>query len=124
MKLAAIIGSILPGKRFSAGCLIVLLLLLTGINFVIYADNSCQDSITWADSNNSPEESESGCPGSPAGPDEKSPNAPVSINEEYIHEHAGVVNPFSINPLFEHKIHEAEKLCVVHFDLFVPPPEA
>lgn len=121
MKLTTIITRILPGKKFSAGCFVVLLLLLTNINYAVYSDNQ-QDHISWADAGNS-EESETGCP-QPAGPDEKSPNAPVSFNEEYIHEHAGVIDPFNINPLFEHMIHEAEKLCVVHFDLFVPPPEA
>jgi hypothetical protein len=123
MKLSVFILFILPGKRFSAVCMIMLLLFLTSINYLLYAGDNNQDLIVWTATDNN-EDSDSGFPGSPTGPDEKSPNPPVSFNEEYIHEHAAVTNPFSINPLFTHKIHEAEKLCIVHFDLFVPPPEA
>jgi hypothetical protein len=87
-----------------------LLVFLTSINFFLYP--SSDKELTEISSSSSP-----------AGPDEKSPDAPVSINEEYVHESHHEFNSFLTNALIEHKIHEAEKLCFVHFDLFSPPPE-
>ena len=100
-------------RVISAVAMMLLLLFLTCVNQFIYSSpDKDAVSVAWDGDER------------PAGPDEKSPNAPVSINEEYIHEHEWPVNPFWANALFEHKIHEADKLCVVHFDILVPPPNA
>jgi hypothetical protein len=102
--------NISAGKIISAISMIFLLVFLTCVNQFIYG--SCdKDAI-------------SACSNSPAGPDEKSPDAPVSINEEYIHDHESPVNPFWANALFAHMIHEADKLTVVHFEILSPPPNA
>lgn len=100
--------------------LMCLLLLLTTINFFIYSgeakqytEYSCVEANEEASSNPNP-----------AGPDEKSPGNPVSITEEYIHEGEDSVDPFWINALFRHKIHAAEQLNIVHFEIISPPPEA
>jgi len=104
-------------KKATSVAMALLLLLLTGINYFIYAPSDPDDLLYEA-------ESTATIPGSPTGPDEKSPTGPVSINEEYVHDHESPVNPFWANALFEHMIHEADKLCVVHFELVSPPPEA
>ncbi len=104
-------------EKATSVAMTLLLLLLTGINYLIYAPAEPDDLIGEV-------ESTASFPGSPAGPDEKSPNGPVSINEEYVHDHENPVNPFWANALFEHMIHEADKLCFVHFELISPPPEA
>jgi hypothetical protein len=99
-----------------------LLLLLTSINFFIYsgeAKSHMQYSCVEAD-----EDCSSQSNPNPAGPDEKSPGNPVSITEEYIHEGEDSVDPYWINALFCHKIHEAEQLNIVHFEIISPPPEA
>jgi hypothetical protein len=114
--------NITAGKIISTVSMIFLLLFLTCINQFIY-DSSDKDAATvsW----NCNDEEPGPCyPNSPAGPDEKSPDAPVSINEEYMHEHSSPVNPFWANAIFEHMIHEADKLRVVHFEILSPPPNA
>lgn len=121
MKRVGKISSTTPaGKIISAVFMIFLLLLLTCINqFLFSASNKSTVAVSW----NCNDEDPGPCyPNGPAGPDEKSPDAPVSINEEYIHEHAGVENPFLSNALFEHMIHEADKLSAVHFEILSPPP--
>jgi hypothetical protein len=113
-------------KVFPAIGMMLLLVLLTSMNFFIYPSSlddkakSCWASTAGGDEE-SPENSSNPCP---AGPDEKSPNKPISVNEEYIHEGPEVSSPFWDNPLFEHKIHETEKLQIVHFELITPPPKA
>mgnify|MGYP001259438692 FL=1 len=105
--------------------MMLLLLWLTSINFLYSAQNNEQALIECMDA--SPEEETScGIPGQPAGPDEKSPDAPISssIIEEYIHDHAHAESSIWIDMMFQHKVHEAEKLCIVHTESFYPPPEA
>jgi hypothetical protein len=123
MKRLGKISSKTPvGKIISAITMIFLLGLLTCINqFIFGSSDKPSVAVSWSCDDEDP----GPCfPNGPAGPDEKSPDAPVSINEEYIHEHAGVENPFLSNALFEHMIHEADKLRVVHFEILYPPPNA
>ena len=108
-------------KKIVATVMMLLLLWITGINF-LYASNDAGSLITCLDENGE-EESGADCNSSPAGPDEKSPDAPVTISEEFIHEYHNPVNPDWINMFFQHKVHEAEKLCIFHPELFSPPPE-
>jgi hypothetical protein len=114
--------NITAGKIVSALSMIFLLAFLTCINQFIYgSSNKSSVGVSW----NCGDDEPGPCyPNGPAGPDEKSPDAPVSINEEYIHEHGVPVNPFWANALFEHMIHEADKLRVVHFEILYPPPNA
>lgn len=108
-------------RAFLSVGLMSLLLLLTSINFFIYSGNAKE--VVAYSCVESDEDCSQGNP-NPAGPDEKSPGNPVSITEEYIHESEGAESPFWTNALFSHKIHEAEKLNIVHYDIFSPPPEA
>ena len=108
-------------KRIVASVMMLLLLWITGINF-LYASKDAGAFITCLDEHGE-EESGADCNSSPAGPDEKSPDAPVTISEEFIHEYHNPVNPNWINMFFQHKVHEAEKLCIFHPELFSPPPE-
>jgi hypothetical protein len=108
------------GKLLSAVVMIFLLLFMTTVNQFVYG--SSQDTaVTW----NCDEEDNGPCyPNGPAGPDEKSPDVPVSINEELIHLDETHESPFWTNALFAHMIHEADKLCVVHLESQTPPPNA
>lgn len=112
------------GKNFLAAGMVLLLLWLTSINFVIYSGNFGKGLQQSALVCTGEEESSESYPCNPAGPDEKAPGGPVSIAEEYIHESEHHTNPFWINALFQHKIHEAENTRIVHFELLSPPPEA
>lgn len=111
------------GKVFLGVGMMFLLLLLTSINFFIYSspDYKTQQVVQACTGN---EDSSDNYPCNPAGPDEKSPNSPVSLTEEYIHDGEQLDDPFWTNSLFQHMIHEAEKLCIVHCERFSPPPEA
>jgi hypothetical protein len=114
--------NITTGKIISAVSMILLLAFLTCINQFLYGSTDKEPAAAaW----NSDDSEPGPCyPNGPAGPDEKSPDAPVSINEEYIHEYHSAANPFWANALFEHMIHEADKLRVVHFEILSPPPNA
>jgi hypothetical protein len=110
-------------KRIVACAMMLLLLWITGINFLYLSKDTGSSLITCIDTDGD-EESSSDCNSNPAGPDEKSPDAPISITEEFIHEYHSPVNPDWTNMLFQHKVHEAEKLCIFHPESFSPPPEA
>ena len=104
--------------------MMLLLLWITGINFLYLSKNKCASLVSCCTDTNEDEDSGTTCDnGSPAGPDEKSPDAPISVTEEFIHEIHNTVNPLWVDMFFQHKVHEAEKLCVVHKELFTPPPE-
>jgi len=110
-------------KVFPTVGMMLLLLLLTSMNFFLYPSSDTKAKSCWSPTTGGDEESpETG--NNPAGPDEKSPNKPISVNEEYIHEGPEVENPLWVNMLFEHKIHEADKLQIVHYELITPPPKA
>ena len=110
-------------KKIFATVMMLLLLWITGINFLYLAKNTGSALVTCTAANGE-EDSNDDAPNAPTTPDEKSPNAPISITEEYIHEYHNPVNPLWVDRLFEHKVHEAEKLCVVHTEYFSPPPDA
>jgi hypothetical protein len=110
-------------KRIVACVMMLLLLWITGINFLYLSKNVGSVLITCIDAGGD-EDSSGDCNSSPAGPDEKSPDAPITISEEFIHECHNSVNPDWINMFFQHKVHEAEKLCIFHPEYFSPPPEA
>jgi hypothetical protein len=103
--------------------MMLLLLWITAINFLYLSNDAASALITCIDTD-SDEESGADCNSSPAGPDEKSPDAPLTISEEFLHVYHNPVNPDWINMFFQHKVHEAEKLCIFHPESFSPPPEA
>lgn len=110
-------------KRIVATAMMLLLLWITGINFLYLTKDPGSALITCTDTSGD-EDSDTACNSNPAGPDEKSPDAPITITEEFIHEYHNPVNPDWISMLFQHKVHEAEKLCIFHPERFSPPPEA
>jgi hypothetical protein len=112
------------GRKFLSAGLILLLLFLTSVNYFLYPGSGKSATAVVCATDTSDEESPRDLPNSPAGPDEKSPNAPVSITEEYVHEYDNPINPLLMNAIFQHMVHETEKLQVVHFELLSPPPEA
>jgi hypothetical protein len=92
------------------------LLFLTGINFFLFPQNN--KNIISAFSGNGKE--------IPQGPvEEKSTEnkSLASVQEEYFHEHT--LKEFVwCNDLFLHKIHKAEKLQIVYYEIVSPPPKA
>ncbi|WP_205508469.1 hypothetical protein [Longitalea arenae] len=110
-------------KRIVAIVMMLLLLWITGINFLYMSKETSAALITCIDADGD-EETRGDCKTNPAGPDEKSPDAPVTFSEEFLHPHHSPVNPDWINWLYEHKVHETEKLCIYHPESFSPPPEA
>ena len=112
------------GKIILSAGLILLLVFLTSVNFFLYPSSEKSVKSVVCATDIPDEESSRDLPNSPAGPDEKSPNAPVSVTEEYVHEHDNPINPLLMNAIFQHMVHETEKLQVVHFEILSPPPEA
>ena len=98
-----------------------LLLFLTSANFFFYFTGD-RDTVS-AMIQSQGEDSEA-FPGSPTGPDEKSPGGPISISEEYLHGHDDNDDPFLSGKWFTHLIAESEKIELVHFELLSPPPES
>ena len=109
-------------KRIVAVAMMLLLLWITGINFLYAFKDVSSALITCVDADGD-EDSGANCNTSPAGPDEKSPDAPITITEEFLHEYHNPVNPDWISMLFQHKVHETERLCIFHPESFSPPPE-
>jgi hypothetical protein len=111
-------------KRFVAYAMMLLLVWITSVNFLYLSKDTSKALVTCIDVDGD-EDSGSDCNnGNPAGPDEKSPDAPITISEEFIHTYHNPVNPDWINTFFQHKVHETEKLCIFHPESFSPPPEA
>jgi hypothetical protein len=109
-------------KRIVAGAMMLILLWITGINFLYLSKDTGSILISCIDADGD-EDSDADCNSSPT-PDEKSPDAPITISEEFLHVYHSSVNPDWINMFFQHKVHEAEKLCIFHPESFSPPPEA
>ena len=102
--------------------LMMLLLFLTVMNDFVYGEGNSNSDIQNALAGS--DEGSSGIPGtSPAGPDEKSPDAPISVNEEFIHKHTQLSDPFWINCYFNYLVAGSEKLHVIHFEIVSPPPD-
>jgi hypothetical protein len=111
-------------KRIVAGSMILLLLWITCVNFLYLSKVTASALITCIDADGDEETGTDCNNGNPAGPDEKSPDAPLTFSEEYLHTYHNPVNPEWISMFFQHKVHEAEKLCIFHPESFSPPPEA
>lgn len=100
----------------------ILLIWLLNVNHFIYAD---QNSVGVLSEFMVEDVSETPIPSNtnPAGPDEKSPNAPFSFSEEYIHESQLVFYNYLIDEIYLHKIQATELIELVHHELWSPPPE-
>lgn len=109
-------------KKIVAAAMMLLLLWITGINF-LYLTKSKPSSLITCTDNSDDEDGGATCSNNPIDPDEKSPDAPVSITEEFIHEYHNPVTPLWVDAFFKPQVHETEKLCVVHTEFFTPPPE-
>lgn len=98
--------------------MLVLLLMLTGINFFLYGSkdpgkNAIASMVAGMDEDAA----------SPSGPDEKAPGTPVSVIEEYLY--AGIrFHSFRTHTSFLLPIAGTEKVQRGHCPLFSPPPEA
>jgi hypothetical protein len=111
-------------KRIVAYAMMLLLVWITSVNF-LYLSKEAGPALVACMNIDGDEDSGTDCnSGNPAGPDEKSPDAPLTISEEFLHIYHNPVNPDWINTFFQHKVHEAEKLCIFHPESFSPPPEA
>lgn len=100
-----------------------LLLFLTVLNYFVYGGE--RDKLDIAGVVVSADDEQSATPAAnPAGPDEKSPDAPISVNEEFIHKHTELTNPFWTNYYFRYLVADAEKLHVTHFEILSPPPDS
>lgn len=113
-----------PLKRVVAIAMMLLLVWITGINFLYLSKDRHPALVTCTDTDDDDSSTDCNANRNPAGPDEKSPDAPITLSEEFIHEYHNPVTPDWISLLFQHKVHEAEKLCIFHPELFSPPPEA
>jgi len=112
-------------KRVVAIAMMLLLVWITGINFLYLSKSASSTLVACASSTDGDDDDSNDCNNNnPAGPDEKSPDAPITLSEEFIHEYHNPVNPDWTNALFQHKVHEAEQLCIFHPESFSPPPEA
>lgn len=92
------------------------LLFLTGVNLVLYPSDTLITGVAEV------EDSTSETDNAPSNPVEEKPVSSGSFAEEFLHEHF-YLNVTVINQLMLHKIHEVEKLQIVHFELLSPPPE-
>jgi hypothetical protein len=107
-------------RSILAVSMMFLLLLLTTANYFVYMSGETKASIGLLALGDDDKEA---FPGSPAGPDEKPPGAPVSISEEFLHGHSENSDPFITDQLFTHMVTTSEKIELVHFELLSPPPE-
>ena len=108
-------------RKLLATWLIMLLVLVTSMNFFVYNPSSSIANKVESATNDRSEKESKNLP-DPTGPDEKSPNTSISLNEEYVHEHDEVINPYLKNRA-PYRIAGAEKLHVVHSEILLPPPK-
>jgi hypothetical protein len=113
------------GKKLLAVLMIALLIILTSINFFVYSTDPGNQEIAGIEASTSGKAAS--LPGDndtpPQGPDEKAPGNPVSISEEYLHEHSDV-NFLIPDDLIHRSLPGCSKVPPVHFELIVPPPDA
>lgn len=108
-------------RQLIAIAMVMLLVYLTGINFIIYGNKSTdKESYALQVENPGTEQSEENT--QPAGPDEKTPDRPVSISEEFLHEQQET-DILANEILIHHLLLVYSKVSPVHFDLVTPPPD-
>jgi hypothetical protein len=93
------------------------LLLLTGINFILYPQNN--NSITW----NINSTGDIGGEEAPQVPtEEKSSENSNTVQEDFLNEHDSVYWLFP-QILLLHNLMSADKIQAIHFELISPPPD-
>ena len=93
------------------------LVLLTGANYFIYFNHTQENKgcfTSGADDNEAPV---------PLEEKSKSSNS-LSIQEEYLHDKHSINEFARLTMLLHNRIHDAEKLSIVHYELVSPPPKA
>lgn len=93
--------------------MIVGLLFLTGSNFLIYSHQQ-EELVCQQDSQEAP---------TPVEEKSKSSTGSINIQEEYLHEKHSFKELTWLNDLLRHRIMDAEKLQIVHYELVSPPPK-
>ncbi len=104
----------LIGRYLSAAIMVSALLLLTGANFLVYADKEQTEIVCQQDSQEAP---------SPVEEKSKSTGGGINIQEEYLHEKHSFKELAWLDGLLRHRIMDAEKLQIVHYELVSPPPK-
>jgi hypothetical protein len=104
-------------RALSVMVMILGLLFLTGANFLVYSDyhanNVCQQ-----------QDAQQGEAPNPVEEKSKSSNGGINIQEEYLHEKHSLKELAWLNDLLRHRIMDAEKLQIVHYELVSPPPKS
>lgn len=101
--------------------MITLLVFMTSLNFVIYGGKVFEQNASGTLSQ-LPEDLTVIPQTNPAGPDEKTPEAP-SLLEEFVHKHAELEKPYWTDHKYKYMIAQSEDLLSVHFEILSPPPE-
>lgn len=104
------------GRLLSVAVMVFGLLLLTGANFIVYSDyqHNQQHLCQQQDSQEAP---------TPVEEKSKSSSGGISIQEEYLHERHSFKELSWLDDLLRHRIMDAEKLEIVHYELVSPPPK-
>lgn len=104
-------------KTLSVLVMGIALLFLTGANYFIYFNHTQENKgcfTTGCEDNEAP---------APVEEKSKSFNS-LSIQEEYLHDKHSVNEFARLTMLLHSRIHDAEKLTIVHYELVSPPPKA
>lgn len=110
-------------RKIITPVLMALLLLLTTINYFIYTTDNSRSNFSQTSSTDSPiDNADTADNSSPTGPDEKAPSNPSSFSEEYVHEAEELAGVHFTLLDREHPSY-IDKLPLVHFKIFSPPPE-
>jgi hypothetical protein len=111
----------IPALSYTVKCITAVLMccclvLLTGINFIVFPGQPANHQISSA------QKSEK----DPSAPVEEksSSNSSLSVQEEYLHDQHSLDLLSENEKLLHHKNLVVEKLQVVHFELISPPPDA
>jgi hypothetical protein len=103
------------GRMLSVAVMVLGLLLLTGSNFIIYSDyHQAKQVCQQQDSQEVP---------GPLEEKSKSSGGALNIVEEYLHEKHSFKELSWLDDLLRHRIMDAEKLQIVHYELISPPPK-
>ena len=110
-------NSIKPIRLLSVIVMSFCLILLTGINFVLYPQNNNQPA--W-NVNTAGELCGEETP--PVPTEEKSTESSSTFHEDFLHENNFVCWLSTPTPLL-HKLMSADKLKLIHYELISPPPD-
>ena len=105
-------------KIITAVLMCFCLLFLTGVNFIVFPQNSSAK-ISLNDTGKQGEKD----PSAPVEEKSSSGNS-LAVQEEYLHECHSIDDVTGSEISLQHKNLVAEKLQTVHFELISPPPDA